>query len=139
MRRPGMPTCCDSAMRNRRFGGAWLLLAVAASGGCTGTACDKRVLYAAPAPDGAVIAFLYRRDCGPRGIGTHVSVVPFDASLRDEPGNVLSLQGEQTVKLTWLDAKRLSVANFHDPTYQLAAPIQAVAVEFHPAAPAGAR
>jgi hypothetical protein len=119
-------------MRKRRFRGALLLLAAASIGGCARTACEKRVLYAAPAPDGAVIAFIYRRECGTRGVGTHVSIVPFNASLRDEPGNVLALDGEQAVKVSWLNAKTLSVANFHDPRYQLAAPLHSVDVEFRP-------
>jgi hypothetical protein len=134
MRRPGMPTCCDVGMRNRRTLGALLLL-TAWLVGCYRTDCEKRVIYAAPSPDGAVIAFIYRRDCGTQGAGTHVSIVPFNASLRNEPGNVLALDGEQAVKVSWMSAKTLSVANFHDARYQLAAPLHSVAVEFHPTAP----
>jgi hypothetical protein len=120
-------------MRNRLSCGALLLLA-AWLAGCSRADCEKQVLYAAPSPDGAVIAFIYRRACGTRGAGTHVAIVPFNASLRNEPGNVLALDGDQAVKVSWLNAKTLSVANFHDPLYQLAAPLHAVAVEFHPLA-----
>jgi hypothetical protein len=101
------------------------------TGGCAKTACDKQVLYAAPAPDGAAIAFVYRRSCGtPPVPSTHVALVPFNGSLHDAPGNVLALPGEQAVKIAWRSPTQLVVTGFNNPVISKSTAVGAIRIEF---------
>jgi hypothetical protein len=107
------------------------VLLVGAAAGCSTSACDKQVVYAAPAPDGRSIAFIYHRICGTsRDVSTHVSILPYGESLREGPGNVLAVAGDQSVKVSWQGARRLKVSEFHDPTRLPQDPIAGITIEF---------
>jgi hypothetical protein len=108
-----------------------ILFACAVIGACAQPACDQQVTHAAPSPDGANIAFVFRRACAaPRGVSTQVSVVPYTESLRDDTGNVLALRDEQPVKISWQGPKTLVVSGFKDPLYQRNEPIHSVVIGF---------
>ena len=56
--------------------------------------------------------------------------MPFHESLREEAGNVLSVAGEQPVKVSWRGAQTLMVTGFEDPTYQRTQPLESIAVQY---------
>jgi hypothetical protein len=99
--------------------------------GCNKAACENEVLQGKPSPDGALIAFVYFRRCGSsQETTTHVAVISFHDSLRNEPGNVLAVGRAQPVKILWRGPKELEVGGFTDPTYQRTAPIDSVAIKY---------
>jgi hypothetical protein len=50
--------------------------------------CKNKILGTLPAPDGALQAIAFRRDCGPSGISSHVSIVKKGGSLGQGAGNI---------------------------------------------------
>jgi hypothetical protein len=64
-------------------------------------------------PEGERHAVLFERNCGATTpYTTHLSVLPVGATLPDEPGNILSVQGradENIRAVRWTTAERLEV------------------------------
>jgi hypothetical protein len=99
--------------------------------GCTQSPCENNVVSGLPSPDGADIAFVFRRSCGtPSGWGTDVSVIDMHRSLRSGPGNVLVVGGEQPVKVSWRGPKRLLVTGFRGPIHLQDPQVNSVTIEF---------
>ncbi len=61
-----------------------------------------------------------------------MSIVRFQDSLRNDPGNVFAARDEQPVKASWQNPTRLRVAGFKDATYQRDRPIESITLEFQP-------
>jgi hypothetical protein len=101
--------------------------------GCTKSQCENDVLRGLPSPDGADIAFVFRRSCGATtGWSTQVSVMNMHRSLKNEAGNVLVIGGDQSVHVTWLGPKRLLVTDFKEPIDYRNSSVDSVAIEFRP-------
>ena len=99
--------------------------------GCSGGACNNEVVSGKPSPDGAAIAFVfYRRCAAPAQLTTNVSVVPFQESLHDGPGNTLIAPGEQPVKVIWENPAALLVTGFANPTSRQVHPRASITAEF---------
>jgi hypothetical protein len=102
--------------------------------GCSGPECTNQVRNGLPSPDGHFIAFVYYRRCsGDPHVSTNVSVMNFRESLRNKPGNVLIAAGEQDVKVSWANPRRLMMMSFKDPTYERADPMDAMTFDYRPA------
>jgi hypothetical protein len=126
-------------MRHRTFRAAACLGALLAPAslsaflvvGCTRSPCENDVVSGMPSPDGADIAFVFRRSCGtPTGGSTDVSVIDMHRSLRSGPGNVLVVGGEQPVKVSWRGPKRLLVTGFRGPIHLQDPQVNSVTIEF---------
>jgi hypothetical protein len=99
--------------------------------GCTESPCENNVVSGVPSPDGADIAFVFRRSCGtPTGSSTDVSVIDMHRSLRSGPGNVLVVGDEQAVKVSWRGPKRLLVTGFKGPIRLQNPRVDSVTIEF---------
>jgi len=99
--------------------------------GCTRSRCENQVISGMPSPEGADIAFVFRRSCGTStGWSTDVSVMDMHRSLRSGPGNVLVVGGEQTVKITWLGPKKLLVTGFKEPIHVQNPQVDSIKIEF---------
>jgi hypothetical protein len=99
--------------------------------GCSRPECKNDALYGLPSPDGAFIAFVFQRTCEqPHGVSTQVSLMPFHESLRNEPGNVLSVPGTQPVKVAWRGPRTLFVTGFEGATYQRTQPIDSSRIDY---------
>jgi hypothetical protein len=85
----------------------------AGSSGCA-PACENDVLNGMPSPDGRDIAFVFRRRCESR-VSTDVSVIDLHRTLKDEPGNVLAVAGEQAPRVIWRGPSRLEITGFRPP------------------------
>jgi len=110
-----------------------LVLLVCLGGGaaCSRTQCTNQAFYGLPSPDGKFIAFIFHRTCAaPARVTTEVSLMPFHESLRNEPGNVLAVAGEQPVKVSWHGPTTLLVTGFTDPTFRRIEPLDSVALEY---------
>jgi hypothetical protein len=84
-----------------------------------------------PSPDGADIAFVFRRSCGTTtGWSTDVSVIDMHRSLRSGPGNVLIVGDEQAVKVSWRGPKKLLVTGFKEPIHLQNPRVDSVTIEF---------
>jgi hypothetical protein len=111
--------------------GASFLLSSGGLLGCTEPTCKNEAIQGLPSPDGAAIAFVFRRSCGaPPTVSTHVSIMAIHQSLRNDAGNVLVVGNEQPVKISWQSPKKLVVTGFKDPTYQRTQPLDSITVEF---------
>lgn len=112
------------------------LVCVGAGGACSRTQCTNEAFYGLPSPDGRFIAFIFHRTCAapagaaPARMTTEVSLMPFHESLRNEPGNVLAVAGEQPVKVSWHGTRALLVTGFTDPTFRRLEPLDSVALEY---------
>lgn len=110
---------------------AAMLAALATVAGCSHPECKNAALYGLPSPDGAFIAFVFQRTCGqPPGVSTQVSLMPFHESLRNDPGNVLSVAGTQPVKVAWRGPRTLFVTGFESATYQRTQPIDSIRIDY---------
>ena len=99
--------------------------------GCGKPLCNNEVIRGIPSPDGADIAFVFRRNCDATpGWTTHVSVMDIHRPLRDERGNVLIVGGTQSLKVSWLGPRRLLVTSFKEPVNRKVPQINMVTVEF---------
>jgi hypothetical protein len=116
----------------RRWHWPALLLSASVLLGCSQGACKNAVVFGAPSPDGAFIAFVFHRSCaGSSAVSTHVSIIPFRDSLRNETGNVLVVGDIQPVKISWRSPTQLVVSHFKDPTYQRTQQLDSISVDFH--------
>ena len=107
------------------------MLLTAALAGCTGSVCKNVATAGAPSPDGKFIAFVFNRSCsGAPAVSTHVSVIRFSESLRNETGNVLVVDGLQPLTLSWLSPTDLVVRHVKDPRLAHPKPVDSVTVEF---------
>jgi hypothetical protein len=119
----------DMSTRASWFGA--IALCFSAIGGCTGSACENKVVYGAPSPDGAFIAFIFHRTCGPNNaLSTQITLIGFHDSLRGDAGNVLAVNDDQPVKVSWRSPTLLVVTGFHNPTFESGGQIGAVTIEF---------
>jgi hypothetical protein len=110
-----------------------MLLGAAGLGGCKGSTCENHAFFGLPSPDGASIAFVFHRRCAAKEeITTDVTVVDFHSPLRNEPGNVLAVAGEQPVRVSWLGARKLVVAGFADTVYRRNPQAGPITIEFRP-------
>ena len=107
------------------------VLGVFVIAGCTKTQCENDVIRGMPSPDGANIAFVFRRSCGTTtGSSTNVSVIDMRHPLRSGPGNVLVIGDEQAIHVAWLGPRRLLVAGFKEPISLLNPQVDLVTIEF---------
>ena len=61
-------------------------------------------------PDGRLRAVVFSRDCGATtGFSTHVSVVPGRERLPNDGGNVLVLDGQVKLEVSWLADNKLRI------------------------------
>lgn len=98
---------------------------------CSHPECKNEALYGLPSPDGAFIAFVFQRTCEqPHGVSTQVSLMPFHESLRNDPGNVLSVAGVQAVKVAWRGPRTLFVNGFEGATYQRTQPMDSIRIDY---------
>lgn len=104
-----------------------LALALAA---CSRQSCVNQAIIGLPSPDGARIAYVFHRTCANAPVTTHVSVISLPHSLRDETGNVLTVAGDQPVKIAWRSPTTLRVTGFIDPLYKVDRPLETVTVDF---------
>jgi hypothetical protein len=118
-----MMCCC--ALRATACLSAFLIV------GCTRSPCENNVISGMPSPDGADIAFVFRRSCGTTtGWSTDVSVIDMHRSLRSGPGNVLIVGDEQAVKVSWRGPKKLLVTGFKEPIHLQNPRVDSVTIEF---------
>ena len=107
------------------------MLLMASVGGCTGSVCKNVVVAGAPSPDGKFIAFVFNRSCsGAPAVSTHVSVLRFSESLRNETGNVLVVDDLQPLTLSWRSPTDLVVRHVKNPRHEHPEPVDSVTVEF---------
>jgi len=108
------------------------VLGALATAGCSRSACVNEAFYGLPSPDGRAIAFIFHRTCAsPAALTTEVSLMPFQESLRGDPGNVLSVAGDRAVKVSWHGSTILWVTGVQGATYQRPGPIHGITIEFH--------
>jgi len=114
----------------------WGIVLAAACAGCARPHCANQAFFGLPSPDGASIAFVFHRRCeaGTR-ITTDVSVLDSRSPLRDEPGNIFSVQGEQPVRVAWLSRTSLLVTNFAEPPLERRPRLGSIDIQYRPAAP----
>ena len=74
------------------------------------TSCANEVLVELPASGGAHRAVVFHRNCGPAApVTTNVSVVPADAPLPDDVGNLLIVKDVQALDVRWVDAEHVVI------------------------------
>jgi hypothetical protein len=111
-----------------------MLLGALGIGGCKGPQCENKAFFGLPSPDGASIAFVFYRKCGPKmDITTDVTVLDFHTPLRNDAGNVLAVANEQPVRVAWLGPHKLAVAGFVEPVYRRSTRVGSITIEFRPA------
>ncbi|MES2298635.1 MAG: hypothetical protein V4582_16440 [Pseudomonadota bacterium] len=72
--------------------------------------CENEVQASVVSPSGNLKAVVFHRSCGAAtGFNTQVSVIAASSSLQDDGGNVLIVDGNAPLKLTWLSESRLSI------------------------------
>jgi hypothetical protein len=119
-------------MMEHRIGSLTAAIGVlAALAACSRQSCLNEATIGLPSPDGARIAYVFHRTCGGAPMTTHVSVISLPNSLRNETGNVLTVAGDQPVKIAWRSPTNLHVTGFVEPEYELDHPLGPVTVEFH--------
>jgi len=110
---------------------AAILFALSMAAACSHPKCQNEAFYGLPSPDGAFIAFVFHRTCeSPAAVSTQVSLLPFHESLRNDPGNVLSVAGRQPVKVAWRGAHVLFVTGFENASYQRTQSIDSIRIEY---------
>lgn len=109
-----------------------IALAVSVLSGCDRSRCENQAFFGLPSPDGKHIAFIFHRMCQSNGsVSTDVSVMPSTDPLRDETGNVLTVAGQQPVKVSWHSSELLVISGFRGPLYQRQGKLESVTLEFH--------
>ena len=84
------------------------------------TTCANEVLVELPARDGTHRAVVYHRSCGPAApLTTNVSVVPADAPLPDDVGNLLIVKDAQELAVRWSAPGHVVIAYPRDAGAQL--------------------
>ena len=88
-----------------------MLLACSA---CTRTqslfSCDTEVAKEVPSPDGAIVAVVYRRDCGATtGFNTQVGLRKSRTEFDPEQGQVLAIAGQHDLKPSWTSTRNLTI------------------------------
>lgn len=97
-------------------GGAVLVLIGAGAFYCwmfggLGDLCGNEIISSDVAPNGALKAVLFRRDCGATtGYSTQVSILSASRSLPNEAGNIFIQKDEPVVVIRWIDDHHLSVS-----------------------------
>jgi hypothetical protein len=133
-------TCNDGAKSklrvsfpDRRCASTAVLLCALWIGGCRGPKCENEAFYGLPSPDGASIAFVFHRKCAAKvAVTTDVTVLDFHSPLRNEPGNVLAVGNEQSVRVSWLGPRKLLVTGFAEPIYRRNPAVGSITIEFRP-------
>jgi hypothetical protein len=117
-------------MMDRRVGSLTAFLGILALGACSRQSCVNQAIIGLPSPDGARIAYVFHRTCSGGPVTTHVAVISLPNSLRDETGNVLTVAGEQPIKIAWRSPTTLHVTGFTDPLYKVDHPLGTVTIDF---------
>jgi hypothetical protein len=121
------------AFRNCRCVNTLMLLGALGIAGCNGQQCENQAFFGLPSPDGASIAFVFHRRCAAnQTITTDVTVLDFHSPLRNEPGNVLAVGNEQSVRVSWLGPHKLAVTGFVEPIYRRNSQAGSITIEFRP-------
>ncbi len=107
------------------------VLALFAIVACSHPDCKNEAFYGLPSPDGAFIAFVFHRTCAtPSALSTEVTVMPSSESLRSDPANILSVPGQQPVKVAWRGARVLFVTGFANASYRRTQPLDSIRIEY---------
>jgi len=77
------------------------LLTLALVSGCTDL-CGNDPLQGEESPDKSRLAVAFVRSCGATtGFSSHVSIVPRNKPIPNEPGNILVVEGKQALSVKW--------------------------------------
>ena len=77
--------------------------------------CGNEIKQQIPSPDGALKAVIFQRDCGAAtGFSTQISLLPVNAALPDDGGNVFVENKGDAVSVQWRDNGHLQIR--HAPT-----------------------
>lgn len=89
---------------------AWALATlVSLFAGCD-SLCENQEVQRAASPSSEWVAVSFTRDCGATtGKSSQVSLIAKDAALLSEPGNVLILEAEVPLQISWSPAGELLV------------------------------
>ena len=97
--------------------------------GC-GARCENEVHEVSVSPAQDFKAVLFSRSCGATtGFNTQVSVVPSSASALDESGNVLVMDGQSQVRMSWRAERELAITGLNsDEVFKRATEVNGVAI-----------
>jgi hypothetical protein len=117
---------------NRRYVACGIIaLVMFVIAGCSRSLCENDEVRTSASPDGTLSAVVFRRSCGATtGFSTHVSVIQRQASLPDDPGNALTVGGEQPVQVIWQDPAHLLISGFKEPVFKRMAKVGAIQIAF---------
>jgi|SRR4029077_9286560 hypothetical protein len=69
---------------------------------CGCNLCGNKIGYEEKSPSGKLKAVVFERDCGATtGFTTHVSILPNNDTLQNQPGNSFIGKGDLSIRLKW--------------------------------------
>jgi len=73
-------------------------------------ACENEISHDLPSPDGRHRVVVFSRNCGATtGFNTQATILPAGGHLADEGGNVFSIDGQDSARVSWTQDGRLAV------------------------------
>ncbi|WAC21211.1 hypothetical protein OVA24_07420 [Luteolibacter sp. SL250] len=73
-------------------------------------ACENEISHDLPSPDGRHRVVVFSRDCGATtGSNTQATILPVGGQLAEEGGNVFSIDGQDSARISWTQDGRLAV------------------------------
>jgi hypothetical protein len=85
------------------------LLTLVLVSGCTDL-CGNDPLHGEESPDKSRLAVAFVRSCGATtGFSSHVSIVPRNKPIPNEPGNILVVEGKQPISVKWRSNSELEI------------------------------
>ena len=86
-----------------------ILLTFVLAIGCTDL-CGNDPLHGEESPDKSRLAVAFVRSCGATtGFSSHVSIVPRNKPIPNEPGNILVVGGKQPLSVKWQSNSELEI------------------------------
>lgn len=86
-----------------------MTVAMTLLGGC-GLVCENEISQTVRSPSGKMKAVVFNRSCGATvGLNTQVSVLPSDAALPNDGGNLLIVDDTVPLKIEWQSDAKLSI------------------------------
>jgi hypothetical protein len=100
-------------------------------GGC-GLVCENEISQTVRSPSGKTKAVVFNRGCGATvGLNTQVSVLPSDAALPNDGGNLLIVDGTVPLKIEWQSDAELSVkGQLNTPIFKQEASVTGVHITY---------
>jgi hypothetical protein len=75
--------------------------------------CDNEIFYEALSPGGRFKVIIFQRDCGATtDFSTQISLLPSDAALPNEGGNIFVVKGhprDRNIEIAWMNSTELVI------------------------------